>query len=111
MRPIGSSSEPDKLYSVELDYVTECDYYKGDPNALVISHVFTEHLSPEDIVEERKKLETVTREKLGIPYHRRTEPVDFDALNYGHSMGQTPILPDRMLRVSNPAPAPLAAEA
>lgn len=95
---------PDRLYQVELDYVTESDYYKGDPNALVISHVWTDHLSPEELVAERNQLETEIRGKLGIAYHRRNAPIDAEAVNYGHSMGQTPILPSRMLRTSSPQP-------
>lgn len=91
---------PDKLYQVELDYRTEADYYKGDPNALVISHVWTDYLSPEELVHERNKLELDIRGGLGIPYYRRTDPLDAEAVNFGHSMGQTPILPSRILRVS-----------
>lgn len=90
----------DRLYQVELDYRTEADYYKGDPNALVISHVWTDYLSAEDLVQARNQLESEIRQTLGIPYYRRCEPVDCDAINFGHSMGQTPILPSRMLRTS-----------
>lgn len=90
----------DKLYQVELDYVTEADYYKGDPNALVISHVWTDHLEPADLVEERNRLEQDIRGELHIPYHRRNEPIDCEAIDYGHSMGQTPILTSRISRVS-----------
>lgn len=92
--------EPDKLYQVELDYRTESDYYKGDPNALVISHVWTDHLSPEELVRERNQLESDVRGSLGIPYYRRAEPLDCAEINFGHSMGQTPILPSRMFRAS-----------
>lgn len=96
----GFQGTHDTLYQVELDYITESDYYKGDPNALVISHVWTDHLSPEELVRERNQLETDIRGELGIPYYRRAEPIDCDAVNFGHSMGQTPILPDRMFRAS-----------
>lgn len=92
---------PDRLYQVEIDYRTESDYYKGDPNALVISHVWTDYLSAEDLVKERDALETDIRGELGIPYHRRNDPLDAGELNYGHSMGQTPILPSRLLKVTN----------
>lgn len=91
----------DRLYQVELDYRTEVDYYKGDPNALVISHVWTDHLFPEDIVRHRNQVELDVRGKLGIPYYQRTDPIDCAEINFGHSMGQTPILPDRMFRVSH----------
>jgi len=92
--------EPDRLYQVELDYRTEVDYYKGDPNALVISHVWTDHLSPEDVVRHRNRVEGDVRGTLGIPYYKKADPVDCASINFGHSMGQTPILPDRMFRVS-----------
>lgn len=91
---------PDHLYQVELDYRTESDYYKGDPNALVISHVWTDYLSPEELVLERNQLEKDIRGDLGIPYYRRNDPIDAEAINYGHSMGQTPILPSRMFRAT-----------
>lgn len=95
------NGEADRLYQVELDYVTESDYYKGDPNALVISHVWTDYLSPEDLVRGRNQVEAETRGKLGVPYYRRSEPIDCEAINFGHSMGQTPILSSRMFRVSH----------
>jgi anaerobic magnesium-protoporphyrin IX monomethyl ester cyclase len=89
------STRTDKLYQEEVDYITECDYYKGDPNALVLSHVWTDYLSAKELVEERQYLEADIRHVLGIPYHRRADPVD---ASYGHSMGQTPVLPSRMFR-------------
>ena len=91
---------PDCLYQVELDYRTEVDYYKGDPNALVISHVWTDYLSPEQLVEHRNQVEKDVRGKLGLPYYPRSEPIDCATINFDHSMGQTPILPSRMFRVS-----------
>lgn len=97
-----SGDAPDKLYQVELDYRTESDYYKGDPNALVVSHVWTDYLSPEELVAERNQLELDIREGLGIPFYRRAEPLNADDVSFGHSMGQTPILPDRMFRVTPP---------
>ncbi len=92
--------QPDKLYQVELDYRTEVDYYKGDPNALVISHVWTEHLSPAELVKARNAIEKEVRGNLGLPYYPRNEPIDCATINFDHSMGQTPILPSRMFRVS-----------
>jgi hypothetical protein len=90
----------DRLYQVELDYRTEVDYYKGDPNALMISHVWTDHLSPQELVIHRNRVEAEVRGKLGLPYYPRAEQMDAGAINFGHSMGQTPILPSRMFRVS-----------
>ena len=96
----GFAGTIDRLFQVEVDYRTESDYYKGDPNALVISHVWTDYLSPEELVEARNRLEADTRQALGVSYYRRSDPLDCEAINYGHSMGQTPILPSRMLRVT-----------
>lgn len=92
--------EHDRLYQVELDYRTEVDYYKGDPNALVISHVWTDYLSSEDLVALRNRVEKDVRGNLGLPYYQRSEPIDCATINFDHSMGQTPILPSRMFRVS-----------
>jgi radical SAM superfamily enzyme YgiQ (UPF0313 family) len=91
---------PDVLYQVELDYRTEVDYYKGDPNALILSHVWTEYLSAEEIVLARNAVEKEVRDNLGLPYYPRAEAVDCATINFDHSMGQTPILPSRMFRVS-----------
>lgn len=99
-KSFGGSELPDCLYQVELDYRTEVDYYKGDPNALTISHVWTEYLSPEELVEQRNKVEQEVRGNLGLPYYPRSEPIDCATINFDHSMGQTPILPSRMFRVS-----------
>lgn len=90
----------DRLHQVEIDYRTEVDYYKGDPNVVVISHVWTDYLSPEDLVRHRNQVELDVRGKLGLPYYQRSEPIDVGDYNYGHSMGQTPILPKRMFRTS-----------
>lgn len=97
---VYTAKDGDRLYQVELDYRTEVDYYKGDPNALIISHVWTDHLSPEDLVHHRNQVEKDVRGKLGLPYYQRSEPIDASEINFGHSMGQTPILPSRMFRVS-----------
>ena len=59
----------DKLYQASLDYLTELDYYKGDPEDGYISYVWTQHLQPEDLVRLRGDLETEVREKLNIAFN------------------------------------------
>ena len=80
----------DKLYQSTIDYVTELDYYKGNPNGGYISYVWTDYLSPGEIVEARDALEMEVRKKLNIPYN-----LEKAAVKYEHSMGMGNInLPD-----------------
>jgi radical SAM superfamily enzyme YgiQ (UPF0313 family) len=83
----------DTLYQVEIDYAEEADYYKGVPGEYV-SHVYTDHLTAEQLVLERDSLEAVVRKELGIPFYPSAA-----ATLYEHSMGQT-ALPPRILRSS-----------
>ncbi|MDP3697174.1 MAG: radical SAM protein [Candidatus Taylorbacteria bacterium] len=86
----------DKLYSIEIDYRTTADYYKGDPEGGYKSFVYTDHLSPEQLVELRDFVEKDIREKLNIPFNPSAP-----AMRYEHSMGQTgPVLPSNILRSS-----------
>jgi radical SAM superfamily enzyme YgiQ (UPF0313 family) len=82
----------DKLYSKEVDYRTTADYYKGDPEGGYQSFVYTDHLSPEQLVELRDFVEKDVREKLNIPFNPGAP-----AIRYEHSMGQTNI-PKHILR-------------
>ncbi len=84
----------DALYEQEVDYSTVADYYKGKPGENYVSHVWTDELSPEDLVRERDSLEHSVRERLDISFNPSAS-----ALLYEHSMGQT-ALPTRMLRRS-----------
>jgi len=80
----------DKLYQSTIDYLTELDYYKGNPNGGYISYVWTDYLSPGEIVEARDALEMEVRKKLNIPYN-----LEKAAVKYEHSMGMGNInLPD-----------------
>jgi radical SAM superfamily enzyme YgiQ (UPF0313 family) len=90
------SRNGDPLYQIEVDYSQESDYYKGRPDEGYISHVYTETLTPEELVRERDALEREVRAYLNIPYNLGA-PAD----RYEHSMGQTR-LPSRILRVSLP---------
>ncbi len=86
-----------KLYQVEVDYLAEADYYKGDPNDGYVAHVFTDALTSEDLIRERDYMERSVRAALNIPFNPSAP-----AMLYEHSMGQTH-LPSRMLRTSKVA--------
>jgi len=73
----------DKLYQKTLNYLTEQDYYKGDPTDGYISYVWTDYISAENLVKERDILEREVRTKLNIPFHCARP-----ATKYEHSMGQ-----------------------
>ena len=76
-----------KLYSHDPNYTTDAQYYKGKPGEYK-SYVWTDHLTPERLVELRDMVEADVRAKLGIPYpHAQT------ALRYEHSMGMNHISP------------------
>ena len=82
-----------KLFQFEVDYMKTADYYKGDPDGGYTAHVFTETLSPEDLVRERDKLERDIRAELGIPFNKGAT-----AMLYEHSMGQHGQFPANILR-------------
>jgi radical SAM superfamily enzyme YgiQ (UPF0313 family) len=86
----------DRLYQEEVDYSTDADYYKGDPNDGYSSHVWTDSLSPEALVSRRNELETEVREKLNIPFNQSRS-----AMLYEHSMGQS-ALSSHILRSTAP---------
>ena len=84
----------DKLYQSSIDYLTELDYYKGDPNGGYVSYVWTDHISSQDLVLERDNLEKEVREKLNIPFNASNP-----AIKYEHSMGMGNIkIPKKILR-------------
>lgn len=84
----------DRLHAFEVDYMKEADYYKGSPDGGYISHVFTDHVSPDELVRLRDHLESSVRAELNIPFNPGAPGVQFEA-----SMGQ---LPTNILKVSNP---------
>ena len=87
----------DRLYSYEVDYMQTAKYYKGDPNGGYQSYVYTDALSPEELVRLRDYSEKTAREKLNIPY-----PSSAKSIRYEHSMGQFGnILPPNILRKSS----------
>jgi radical SAM superfamily enzyme YgiQ (UPF0313 family) len=86
----------DFLYSIDLDYTQIADYYKGDPDGGYKSYVYTDHLSADDIVRLRDRVEREVRTKLQIPYYSAAA-----ARRYEASMGMGK-LPPFMLRTSEP---------
>lgn len=84
----------DKLYQKNLNYLEEPDYYKGDPEGGYRSYVWTDHLTPSQLVEQRDKLENTVRKTLNIPFNPAGGVVEFE-----HSMGQSGI-PSSILRRS-----------
>ena len=85
----------DKLYQKNLDYLKEPDYYKGDPEGGYRSYVWTDQISPEEIVKERDNLESTVRRELNIPFNPAGGVVEFE-----HSMGQS-TLPESILKRTN----------
>lgn len=82
-----------KLYQYEIDFSLVADYYKGDPDGGYKAFVYTDHLSAEDIVRERNRLENEVRKNLGIPFN-----MGAPAMRYEHSMGQG--FPGNILRTT-----------
>ena len=86
----------DKLYQSSIDYLSELDYYKGDPDGGYVSYVWTDHISAPDLVTARDELEKEVRSKLGIKFNPANPGV-----KYEHSMGMGNInIPEHILRRS-----------
>lgn len=85
----------DRLHAYELDYTVTPDYYKGDPNGGYRSYVFTDHVSAEQLVALRDRVEADVRRELRIPFNPGKA-----ALRYEHSMGMG--LPMQLYRESSP---------
>lgn len=73
----------DTLHQVAIDYTTVADYYKGDPDGGYQAYVFTDTLSPADLVALRDEVERSVRAELNIPFNP-SAPSQL----YEHSMGQ-----------------------
>jgi radical SAM superfamily enzyme YgiQ (UPF0313 family) len=85
-----------RLYQIGVDYTTTADHYKGTPGDYHC-YVFTDGLSPEDLVRERDRVETSVRVELGIPFN-----LGVPAKHYEHSMGQSGTsIPKYILRQSS----------
>ncbi|HEX8078483.1 MAG TPA: hypothetical protein VF511_11760, partial [Chthoniobacterales bacterium] len=92
----------DRLHAYELDYMSVADYYKGDPDGGYKAYVFTDYMSPEQLVRAREMIEKDVRVTLGIPFNQSRA-----AVQYEHSMGQSR-LPANILR-SSPNSLPILA--
>ncbi len=90
----------DKLYSIEVDYNKVADYYKGDPDGGYKAYVYTDQLSPEELVKLRDGVEREVRDVLKIPFNAGAA-----AIRYEHSMGQFGgKLPQHILRTTKESP-------
>ncbi len=85
----------DRLYQLDVDHSVVADYYKGDPNGGYRAYVYTDELSPEDLVALRDSVERDVRHRLGIPFNHSAP-----AMLYEHSMGASGPIPSHILRWS-----------
>lgn len=72
----------DRLYQVDIDPRDDAPYYKGIPGQYR-SFVWTDAVSPEELVRLRDCVESDVRAALGLPYYQARA-----AQLYEHSMGQ-----------------------
>lgn len=72
----------DRLHAEAVDFTADAAYYKGRSGEYV-SHVWTDALSPADLVRLRDGLEAKVRAELGIPFNASAA-----SISYEHSMGQ-----------------------
>lgn len=84
----------DRLHSIEVDYRTVAEYYKGVPGEYT-SYTYTDYLSTDELVRLRDWLEADVRGKLDIPYNTAAP-----AIRYEHSMGQGD-LPANILKMTS----------
>jgi radical SAM superfamily enzyme YgiQ (UPF0313 family) len=80
----------DRLHSREVEFSTTADYYKGTPGGYC-AYVFTDHMTSEQLVAARDRIERDVRGRLNIPFNASRAAIQFD-----HSMGQG--LPPSILR-------------
>jgi hypothetical protein len=90
----------DRLHAYDLDFSEVADYYKGDPDGGYKAFVFTDHLTAEELVKLRDRVERGVRAKLGIPFNPSAA-----ARRYEHSMGMAGGLPAFILRATTTASA------
>jgi len=74
----------DRLYMNDVDFTATADYYKGVQGEYV-SHVWTDFISPQELVKQRDWLELEAKTKLGIKILTPSPSIQFEA-----SMGMTP---------------------
>lgn len=83
----------DRLYQIDVDHAQVADYYKGDPNGGYKSFVYTDKLTPLDLVELRDGVERSVRARLDIPFNPSAP-----SMLYEHSMGQNGFAPNILRR-------------
>lgn len=86
------TNEVMRLWSSEVDYLKDANYYKGVPGEYT-AFVWTDFLSPTDLVRLRDLAESYTKEKLQL-----TNVSHVSALQFEHSMGQS--LPKNIVKSS-----------
>lgn len=84
----------DHLHSINVDYRHLVANFKGRPDGGYQSFVYTDHLTPEQLVAARDRMEHSMRTVLNIPFYANVIPA-----RYEHSMGQTN-LPAHIFRAS-----------
>ena len=89
-----SPKNGDRLHSLEVDYRETVEYYKGIPGHYR-AYVYTDHVTGDELVRLRDRLETEVRSRLNIPFNPGATSIRFE-----HSMGQGNI-PASILRVSS----------
>lgn len=83
----------DRLHAYDVDYTRVAEYYKGNPDGGYRAYVFTDALTPADLVSARDFIERDVRAKLAIPFNPQAP-----AMRFEHSMGQPGALPPNILR-------------
>lgn len=79
------------LWSQQIDYTKDVLYYKGVAGEYT-AYVWTDYLTPAQLVQSRDLAETITRNALNLP-----DVQHIAALSYEHSMGQGQALPNEVL--------------
>jgi radical SAM superfamily enzyme YgiQ (UPF0313 family) len=67
------SKSGDELYSLDVDYSSMPNYYKGDPDDGYQSYVYTDKLCTQEVALARNMVEEDVREELGLPYPTKGE--------------------------------------
>jgi anaerobic magnesium-protoporphyrin IX monomethyl ester cyclase len=93
----------DRLHQISLDYTQAIANYKGKPGDYR-SYVFTDTLTPEDIVRERDRVEEAVRAEFDIAASQ-----GLAAKRFEHTMGMQEGLPGFILRTSEPIITSLSA--
>lgn len=83
------------LYSQDVNFGEKAEYYKGVPGDYT-SYVWTDRLSPKQLVAARDQAESQARQFLKLPMIQAVPAIQFD-----HSMGQRS-LPPSILRSTRP---------